>query len=235
MKKSIFKTITILIVVIFASSCETNDENDLLLIDENPTVSSSESAIGSNKSSNKWRITKYEGTTTYMNGETIPHVGSYIYAEGLTNPTLRWNVAGGFEIVGPSNQNQVKIKRISREAGTILYSYHINGKINTSYRNFIEIPDSIVTCPTGENVKMYGNNLNEKYRQSSVSVGSYNSSYTYKWKVVNNGYTRYYSRKSHVFIPSGGSDVTITVSTKGCPIQTKTKFFWSRYAGPINE
>lgn len=234
MKKTIFKTIYALILLICFSSCQTDDgildiseeESDNLLT-ETDILNESNEKVSSNTCT--WNVQTYNGTIQVIGGQVIPLVGTYMNTVATCDkPTLGWVVSGSFKIISGGNQKNARILRTSKEKGSVYYYWEKSGGImGWSRRDYPAVLSPQPSCPTTTHAIMRAGNL-ESIKPSYVTSVNYNNQYTYKWKVVNQGVTYYKTGKS-IILRSDGSNVTLSVSFENCTIQTQTEYFFSDY------
>ncbi|MDY8138405.1 hypothetical protein [Aquimarina sp. 2201CG5-10] len=226
MKKTILKTISVAILLVFMSSCETNDDNIQEV--EGLTKKESNAAVNYESKSNKnpacWYIEKYlNGTVTYTQEGVFPDVG--VTVVGVSNETcgkyIGWTATGSFTIV-ESNAQRVHAIRTSDEAGEISYVYEVGSLvIGTSTAIFKAIPPSI-KCPESRDA-----NIEQYY--SSVSAKYYNQNYKYEWTIVDNIGTRYSTGRTAQLRRGRSSNVTLVVSNLDntlCGTQIRTQNFY---------
>lgn len=211
MKKTIFKTLSVLILTIFISSCETDDG----VLDT--TQEQSKEVITDNATTKmrpfddpSFTIDGFDGPYDVINGEYVPHIGTYVRVTAK-NPFGFWKTTGCFEQIGS------RFLRTSKDKGSIIhYVKRDEGGFNSVGRDFIAIPEVStppVSCPSS------GHTIMEQVFNSVLDAKNYDTKYTYKWKVVHNSRTTYKTGRS-VLLNKGGSTVTLSVSKNGCTTQS---------------
>ncbi|WP_108808653.1 hypothetical protein [Aquimarina spinulae] len=222
MKKTIFKTLSVLTLAIFMSSCETDDGT------LDTTQEQSKEMIIDNSTTTKMRpsdddpffkVTGFDGPYDVINGEYVPHIGTYVKVRA-NNPFGFWKASGCFKQVGS------RFLRTNKEKGSITHSVRrAEGGFNSVGHDFIAIP--VVSpppppppCPTSEHTKM---------RQSFskyAAASNYDDRYTYNWTVVNKGNTYHGTGSSIRLQGYGNFNVTLTIVQDGCTTQTRTQNFY---------
>ncbi len=225
MKKTSIKAITFLMLCVFISSCEKDDgiyesetkESNFLL--EESIVSDDSDKIAKSSNCQSWSILSYEGEFTWISGEDIPHVGTYINAEANRDNGV-WAVSGSFKIIGDSNRKNVQVQRISKAAGWLQFYYVSEGSIYYCTKNYIEIPDSIAPCPTSEHTEM---SFSE--RTKIVKAINYDNDFTYQWLIQTHRETKY-RYGSSITLGSEDASVRLSVSNTGCETKVNQRNFY---------
>ncbi|GAA4279229.1 hypothetical protein [Aquimarina mytili] len=235
MRKTIFRTISVVLFSILISSCEKNDNQGIDTTNQELTEITSkvymgeeldnieEGLVGINASNNLFGIVGYEGPVIidFQAGKTIPFVESVVIAE-TNESNFRWYTEGSFKILGDPNSRRVRVQRTGLEEGTIGL---ITSSLNYAEIYFHEAP-SYARCPDNTDTLM------QVDANRVVQVLNYTEGFTYEWKVINDDNTINAAGRS-ITIPKGSSTVTLSVLNKInntipisiCPEVTRTQNF----------
>ncbi|EZH74082.1 hypothetical protein ATO12_14500 [Aquimarina atlantica] len=220
MKKTIFKTLSVLMLAIFISSCETDDSIlDATQVQSKEMITDNATTKMRSLDDPFFKIDGFDGPYDVINGEYVPHIGTYVRVTAK-NPFGFWKTSGCFKQVG------VRFLRTNKEKGSIThYVKRAEGGFSSVGRNFIAIP--VVSpppppppCPTSEHTKM---------RQSFstyAAASNYDERYTYNWTVVNKGNTYHGTGSSIRLQGFGNFNVTLSIAQDGCTTQTRTQNFY---------
>ena len=230
MKKTFLKTITVLLLTIFITSCEKDNNLDEAIEGGSKDVSVENFTINTDNSvkmtSDLWKIEKYEGSYTEMNGEKLPHIGTHLIASSKYIGDIvehRWKAGGCFKIVEGHQDRTARILRTCNEKGWVEYTSPIPFvETEILRRKFKEIP-----CPIRSHTIIRRNG-------NRIDAQNYDQKFRYDWKVVYRmGNREQIYRKTGRFFDfphPGRFEATLTVSLKNyCAKSDGTKIFEARH------
>ncbi|TPN86266.1 hypothetical protein [Aquimarina algicola] len=237
MKKNIFRLMSLLAILFLITSCDT--DNDIENTPEGLKLQSVENLQhtqdkGFTKNSSLCDIRiSFEGTIS-GNGETgiTPHVGTFLNLESPYDGS--WSVSNEFQIIGDSRGKKLRVLRVGREEGTIVFFTRIGSQTRTCERTFPEAP---LGCPDRNHATIHKTERAGGSRLRLTPRG-YNSGYNYLWKIEDiNGTSHKTGSSVNINIDEEDVTVTLEVSLPGsnCPVQTKTSTYLASSSFPDEE
>ncbi|WP_106793299.1 hypothetical protein [Aquimarina sp. Aq78] len=225
MKKIFLKTFIALMMLIGLNSCETNDVNDPIEI----STITSDNIEKAGSQGCDISLTAYQGPGIYWSNaeHAYPPVGGILTYKTECQNLIGWTIDSSFEIIGSDTQQEVKIKRIKKDAATLILITKNNNGGFTYYK--IELPEyklpplSTFLCPH-DNVHTQIARIGVRYELHLKAI-NYDPKFTYKWQLAN-GWT--IGNGEYLDFNYGGRkpvSITLTISKEGCPTKKITKTY----------